>query len=53
MRKHKTSAEKFIRASWYRCLKNHGLTESQARRVRDWTDSKIMMILKDEAKPVL
>jgi hypothetical protein len=50
---HKTEKEKEKRRNKYWCLTQIArLNDDEARVYRDWTDSKVWMILNGECKPI-
>ena len=52
-RKHYTYKQKLQRNCAYWLLRNvAGLDARKALKIRDWTDNKILLILKGEANPI-
>jgi hypothetical protein len=51
-RQHKTEMQKAERRERYSCLRACGISTRQAVLFRDWTNNKIAMICRGEAKPI-
>jgi hypothetical protein len=50
--KHETEEEKHLRRVKYNVLRINGISVRQAVIFRDWTNNKVLMILKGEAHPI-
>ena len=53
MRRHITPEEIEARRKAYQKLRKAGIAAKAARVIRDWTNNKIEMICKGEAKPAI